>query len=48
MWKKNLLEDLESRKVEFELAEEFLIEWKKKFSRGDEKSVKVAELKKVE
>jgi len=34
--------------LEFGLAGEFLLELKKKFSKGDKKSVKVAELKRVE
>jgi len=42
------LEDLELRELEFGLAEEFLLELKKEFDRGDEKSVKVVELKRVE
>ena len=46
--KENILEDLESREVEFESVEEFLLELKKKFGRRDEESVKVAELKKFE
>jgi len=41
------LKDLESEEVEFKLTEEFLIRLKNKFSRGDEKLVKVAKLKKV-
>ena len=48
VWKENLLEDLELRELEFGLAEEFLLELKKEFDRGDEKSVKVVELKRVE
>ena len=46
VWKENLLEDLELRELEFGLAEEFLLELKKEFDRGDEESVKVVELKK--
>ena len=41
-----MLEDLKAGKVEFRLVEEFLLELKK-FSGGDEESVKVAELKKI-
>jgi len=48
VWKKNLLEDLELRELEFGLAKEFLLELKKEFNRGDEESVKVVELKRVE
>jgi len=42
------MEELEAREIEFELAEEFLAEIKKEFGGGDEESVKVAELKKIE
>jgi len=48
VWKKNLLEDLESEEVEFKSVGQFLMELKKEFSRGDEKSVKVTKLKKIE
>lgn len=40
------MEDLGSGEVEFELAGEFLLELKKEFGGGDEKSVKVTKLKK--
>ena len=36
------------KKVEFKLAEEFLLELRKEFREGDEKAIKVAELKRVE
>ena len=42
------MEDLEAREVEFRLVGEFLLELKKEFREKDKKSVKVAELKKVE
>jgi len=42
------LEDLKSGEVKFELVKEFLMELKKKFREEDEKSVKVAKLKKIE
>jgi len=48
VWKENMLEDLEAREIEFESAEEFLVGLKKKFGEGDEKAVKVAELKRME
>ena len=41
------MEELETREIEFELAGEFLAEIKKEFRGGDEKLVKVAELKKI-
>jgi len=48
IWKENVMEKLETGEIEFELAGEFLAEIKKEFRGGDEKSVKVAELKKIE
>ena len=48
IWKENVMEELEAREIEFELAEEFLAEIKREFRGGDEESVKVAELKKIE
>ena len=42
------MEDLEVGKLEFESVGEFLVEIKKEFGRGDEESVKVAELKRIE
>ena len=48
MWKKNLLEDLETGEVEFGSAREFLLELRKKFRKGDEKFIKVTELRKIE
>ena len=44
--KRNILEDLESEKVKFKLAEEFLLKLKKKFRKGNKKLFKVTELKK--
>ena len=48
IWKENVLKDLEAGEVKFELAEKFLLELKKEFGSGDEKLVKVAELRRVE
>ena len=48
MWKKNLLEDLETGEVEFGSAREILLELRKKFRRGDEESIKVTELRRIE
>jgi len=42
------LEDLEAREIKYKLAGEFLMEIKKEFGGGDEESVEVAELKKIE
>jgi len=48
VWKENILEDLEAGEVEYESAGEFLAELKREFGGGDEKAVKVAELRKLE
>jgi len=48
IWKKNIIEKLEIRELEFELVGEFLAEIKKEFGGGDKELVKVAELKKIE
>ena len=48
IWKKNVLEDLEAGTLEYVTIEEFLTNLKKEFSREDDKTMKVAELKKVE
>ena len=46
--KENIIEDLKTEILEFETVEEFLEEIKKEFRGWDEKSKKVAELKKLE
>ena len=43
-----MMEELESGKVEYESVEEFLTCLKKEFRGGEEESVKVAELRKIE
>ena len=48
VWKENMMEELESGKMEYEKVEKFLIALKKEFSGGEEKSVKTAELRKME
>ena len=48
IWKKNILENLEEREIEYKSVGEFLIVIKKEFGSGDEELVKVAELKKLE
>ena len=42
------MEELKGRLLEYELVGEFLIDIRKKFGGGDEESVKVAELKRLE
>ena len=48
IWKENMLEDLEGGLLEYESVGEFLADIKKEFGGGDEKSVKVAELQRLE
>jgi len=48
IWKENVLEKLEAGELEFETVGEFLAEVKKEFRGGEEESVKVAELRKLE
>jgi len=45
VWKKNLLENLETGEAEFGLVREFLLKLRKKFGGGDEELVKVAKLR---
>ena len=48
MWKENVMEELESKEVEYKFVEKFLIGLKKEFGGGEEESVKVVELRKLE
>ena len=48
VWKENVMEELESGEVEYELAEEFLMSLKKEFGGGEEELVKAVELRKLE
>jgi len=48
VWKENVLEDLEAGELEYESAGEFLAGLKREFGKGDEETVKVAELKRIE
>ena len=48
IWKKNMLEDLEARVLEYEMTEEFLADIKKEFAGGDKETVKVAKLRRLE
>ena len=42
------MEELEAEEVEYESVEEFLMSLRKEFGRGEEESVKAAELRKLE
>jgi len=48
IWKENVLEKLEEGELEYESVGKFLAAIKKKFGGGEEESVKVAELKRLE
>jgi len=48
MWKENILEDLEVEELEYEIVGKFLAEIKKEFGRRGEKTVKVADLRRLE
>ena len=48
IWKENVIEELEIGELEYETAEDFLMSLKKEFGGGEEKSVKAAELRKLE
>jgi len=48
IWIENTLEDLEGILLEYKTAGEFLVDIKKEFGEGDDKEVKVAELKRLE
>jgi len=48
VWKKNMIEDLESRSLSYITIGEFLSDLKEEFSSEDNKMIKITELKKVE
>ena len=48
VWKENIMEELEAGEIEYETVEEFLSSLKKEFGGGEENSVKVVELRKLE
>ena len=48
VWKENVMEEIESGEVEYELAEEFLTSLKKEFGGGEEELMKAVELRKLE
>jgi len=43
IWKENVMEELETGKIEYEMVEEFLMSLKKEFGGGEEESVKAVE-----
>jgi len=48
IWKENVIEELETGEIEYETMEEFLTSLKKELSGGEEESVKVEQLRKME
>ena len=48
IWKENVMEELETGEIKYESAGEFLAEIRKEFGGGNEESVKVAKLKRIE
>ena len=48
IWKENVLEDLEGGLLEYENIGEFLADIKKEFGGGNEESIKVAKLRRLE
>ena len=48
VWKENVMEELETGEVEYELVEEFLLSLRKEFGGEEKESVKAAELRKLE
>ena len=48
MWKENVLEELETEELKFEMVREFLAEIKKEFGKREKELAKIAELKKLE
>jgi len=48
IWKENVMEELETGEMEYEMVEELLTALKKKFGGGEKELVKAAELRKLE
>ena len=48
IWKKNIIENLESEELEYVTVGEFMMDLKKEFGGGDNETIKVVELKNVE
>jgi len=48
VWKENVMEELEAGETEYESVEEFLTSLRKEFDGGEEESMKVVELRKIE
>lgn len=48
VWKKNVMNDLKRGILNYKVVEEFLVDLKEEFSKGDNEILKVAELKRIE
>ena len=48
IWKENVIENLVSRNLSYAIVGEFLLDLKQEFDKRDNRTMKVAELKKVE
>lgn len=48
VWKENIIEDLESKSLSYVTVDKFLSNLKEEFRSRDDKTMKVADLKKVE
>ena len=48
IWKKNVIENLENENLSYTTVRKFLSDLKEEFERGDDETMKVVELKKVE
>ena len=48
IWKENIMKELESGEVEYELVEEFFTSLKREFGGEEEESIKAAELRQLE
>jgi len=48
VWKENVMEELESGEIEYEIAEEFFTSLRKEFGGGEEELVKAVELRRME
>lgn len=48
IWKENVIENSKSRSLSYVIVGEFLADLKQEFEGGDDKTIKLVELKKVE
>ena len=48
IWKENVIEEINAGEIKFETVEKFLAKIRRVFGGGDEESVKITKLKKIE